>query len=94
MRKCLQSLLRTLRLRNFNMKDTKMRYQYAVVEVANHDNKPIFLDVCIDTKTMMLEAIFVEDSEVDITFLINPSKIKSIITTAINQLQNPNFSKE
>lgn len=71
-----------------------MRYQYAVVEVKNDDNKPVFLDVCIDTKTMLLEAIFVEDSEVDITFLINPSKIKSITTTAINQLQNPNFSKE
>jgi hypothetical protein len=75
------------------MKDTKMRYQYAVVEAINPDNKPIYLDVCIDTKTMLLEAVFVEDSEVDITFLINPSKIKSITTIAIDRIQN-NLLKE
>lgn len=71
-----------------------MRYQYAVVEQINSDNKPIYLDVCIDTHTMQLEAIFVEDSEVDITFLINPLKIKPITDTAIEALQNPNLIKE
>lgn len=71
-----------------------MRYQYAVVEAINTDNKPVYLDVCIDTKTMLLEAVFVEDSEVDITFLINPAKLKSISEDAVATIQRNNLMKE
>lgn len=64
-----------------------MRYKYAVVDVKNKDNEPTFLDVCIDTQSMSLEAIFVEDSEVDITHLLNPVIAKSVEAQAIEAIQ-------
>ena len=60
-----------------------MRYKYAVVAVKNQLNEDIYLDVCIDTQSMSLDSVFVEDSEVDISSLINSSKLKSIEAEAI-----------